>query len=713
MAWLLGLLHDVGKASCAWQEGLLHAEADGGRVGIDHKSLGAQLAADRGLGGFALAIEGHHGGLTSPRELRRRLKALDKAALARNSEAERVIRGLLPELSPAASVAIPDEWIHEPLVGEMAVRLAFSALCDADFLDTSAHFTDSAKPAVRDDADFRMLFARFEQRRKKELDDRSRSSIDSIRDDVYDACVKAAEAEPGFFRLAAPTGSGKTLSSGAFALRHAALHGHRRVIVAVPFLTITEQNAAVYRSMLDADGEDPTVLEHHSQVNLDSDDINNRWWRLAAENWDVPFVVTTTVRLFEALFDRKPAAMRRIHRLAGAVIVLDEVQALPHRLLIPILDALRVLVAHFGTTVVLSSATQPELWELSPFRDLPDAREIVTERAVVADQLRRVRFEWRTNPSPTLDEVAQDTVSRQQALVVLNTTADAARLYQSWRTDAPENVAWHLSTRMCPAHRRRVLDMVRARLLNGEPTLLVSTQLIEAGVDVDFPVVYRAMAPADSLLQAAGRANREGNLPGLGQVILIDPSDGGQPPSYRTLVNVTRTCFGPGRADPDDINALGNYYRSIYEALGLEHRDHVGQRIQAARRRLDFHTVTDGPADPVTGIRDRRYAFRMILDEGISVITPQGAANSDTRSRIEDLTEQVRSATGPGMSALRDLQPYITSVHQSALRRPGVLALLKPVLGDPTTPGGLAEWIGDYDDNTGITLDPNLEDYVL
>lgn len=713
VAWWLGLLHDVGKASCAWQKGLLHAESDGGRVGIDHKSLGAQLAADRGLGGFALAIEGHHGGLTSPRELRRRLKALDKTALARNAEARRIVGDLLPELTSTPPATIPDEWIHEPLVGEMAVRLAFSALCDADFLDTSAHFADAAEPSVQDDVDFRLLFARFEQRRKESLDRRSRSGIDSIRDHVYDACTKAAEAEPGFFRLAAPTGAGKTLSSGAFALRHAALHGHRRVIVTVPFLTITEQNAGVYRDLLDLDGEEPTVLEHHSQVNLDSDDTNSRWWRLAAENWDAPFVVTTTVRLFEALFDRKPAAMRRVHRLAGSVIVLDEVQALPHRLLVPILDSLRVLVEHFGTTVVLSSATQPELWELSPFRDLPDAREIVPERAMVADQLRRVRFEWRTNPSPPLDEVAREAADHQQALVVLNTTADANRLYQSWRAAAPEDVAWHLSTRMCPAHRRRVLDTVRGRLVHGEPTLLVSTQLIEAGVDVDFPVVYRAMAPADSLLQAAGRANREGNLPGLGQVILIDPADCGQPPSYKTLVNVTRACFGPDRADPDDITALGNYYRSIYEALGLEHRDHVGQRIQAARSRLDFRAVTDGPADPVTGIRDRRYAFRMILDEGISVITPQGAADSDTRSRIETLTEQVRNGTGPGMSAMRDLQPYITSVHQSALRRPGVLALLKPVLGDPATPGGLAEWIGDYDDNTGITLDPNLEDYIL
>lgn len=708
----MGLLHDTGKASCAWQEGLLRAETDCGRVGIDHKSLGARLALDRGLGLFALAVEGHHGGLTSPQALRARLAALDKISVDRNSDAERVVRCLLPELADAAPATIPEAWIHDPLVGEMAVRLVFSALCDADFLDTSAHFTESDASEPRTDANFTLLFERFEQRRRKVLDHRDHSDIDAIRNHIYGACVTAAESKPGFFRLAAPTGAGKTLSSGAFALRHAALHGHRRVVVAVPFLTITEQNAAVYRDLLDTD-DSPTVLEHHSQVNLDDEETNSRWWRLSAENWDAPFVVTTTVRLFEALFDRKPAAMRRIHRLAGSVIVLDEVQALPHRLLVPILDALRVLVEHFDTTVVLSSATQPELWDLSPFRDLPNAREIVPERAVVADRLRRVRFEWRTDPSPTLDELAQDSASHQQALVVLNTTADAARLHQQWSAKAPENTAWHLSTRMCPAHRRRVLDAVRTRLMNGEPTLLVSTQLIEAGVDIDFPVVYRAMAPADSLLQAAGRANREGNLPGLGRVIFIDPPDCRQPPSYRALVNVTRTCFGPNRANPDDVAALGNYYRSIYQALGLEHRDHVGHRIQTARRRFDFQTVTDGPADPITQKRDRNYAFRMIIDDGVALITPQGAVDSDARRRIGSLTDQVRADTVPKMEALRHLQPYITTVHRSALRRPGVLALLKPVLGDPTEPGGLVEWIGDYDNNTGITLDPNLEDFVL
>jgi CRISPR-associated endonuclease/helicase Cas3 len=666
------------------------------------------------MGKFALAIDGHHGGLRSNEMLRRRLATLKESDRMRNADAERTVQCLLPELAFAGRVVVPDQWAADPLVGEMAIRLSFSALCDADFLDTAAHFAGVDRPSVRDDADFGVLATRFEEHRTQLIGARaSVSAVDPIRAEVYQACVSAAKSPPGIFRLAAPTGSGKTLAAGGFALNHAAAHGLRRVVVAVPFLTITEQNAGIYRQLLDDPGLDPVVLEHHSQVNLDDAGVTGRWWRLAAENWDVPFVVTTTVRLFEALFGRKPSAMRRVHRLAGAVIVLDEVQALPHRLLVPILDALRVLVTHFGTTVLLSSATQPEFWDLGPFRDLA-ATEIMPEPVVLASRLRRVRFEWRTDPSPTLDEVAEDAADRPQAMVVLNTTADAAKVYHRWSETGSDGEVWHLSTRMCPAHRRRVLDTVRVRLAEGQPTRLVSTQLIEAGVDVDFPVVYRALAPADSLLQAAGRANREGNLPEPGLVILVDPSDAGRPPSYKMLVNATRVCFGPSTADPDDLDALGRYYRSIYQVLNLEHPDQVGQRIQAARRDFDFWAVTEGPVKPIeSGERDRTYAFRMITDDGINVVTPQGGEDTETCHMVESLVEHVRTAPKPDMSAFRQLQPYITTVHRSALSRPGVLALLRPILGQPGEPGSLAEWIGDYDGSTGITLDPRTEDFVV
>ena len=217
-----------------------------------------------------------------------------------------------------------------------------------------------------------------------------------------------------------------------------------------------------------------------------------------------------------------------LHRLAGAVIVLDEVQSLPHQMLLPILDGLRTLISHFGATVVLSSATQPDFWYLSPWRDLP-AADIIAEPAVLMSRLRRVDFEWRLDPEQDLAGLATEAAVSGQVMVVVNTTADARTVFDTWRGTVPAGVAWHLSTRMCAAHRRRVLAAVRGRLDAGQPVLLVSTQLIEAGVDIDFPVVHRVIAPADSLLQAAGRANREGKLPGMGKVIVVDPPTPGTP----------------------------------------------------------------------------------------------------------------------------------------------------------------------------------------
>jgi len=708
VAWWLGLLHDAGKASCDWQQRLREVTGTDRPVGLDHKLLGARLARERGLGSLALTVDGHHGGLTSPSSLKAKLRPLTGAESSREREALEALRRVLPEIGDATPVLLPESW-QEPLAREMAVRLCFSALCDADFLDTAAHFSGSVGPAVLPDTDFGILRDRYEQARKAMLAGRPSSRVDAVREEVYQACLRAAACRPGVFRLAAPTGSGKTISAGGFALHHAAAHKLRRVVVAVPFLTITEQNAQVYRDLLESSGSGGVVLEHHSGADLDQP--GRRWGRLAAENWDAPFVVTTTVRLFESLFARRPAAMRRLHRLAGAVIVLDEVQSLPHQMLMPILDALRTLVLHFGATVVLASATQPDFWFLSPWRQLM-ATEIISDPGGLASELRRVDFEWRLNPELGLAGLAADAATNQQAMVVVNTTADARTVLDSWRDSAPAGNAWHLSTRMCADHRRRVLTEVRRRLDGHEPVLLVSTQLIEAGVDVDFPVVYRVIAPADSLLQAAGRANREGKLTGRGKVIIVDPHDAGSPPAYRSLVAATRTHFGPEKADPDNPDALRAYYQAVYGALNLEHPRSVGQLIQEARRKLDFAAVTDGPTDPVSGRPDRRYAFRMITDDGIALVTPQGAVGTVRQDEIRKLAKRVRTADRPEPQDLRELQPYLTTIHPSAARRPGVTALMLPIFGEPGQPGSLAEWAGGYDPDTGIDLDPHSEEFV-
>jgi CRISPR-associated endonuclease/helicase Cas3 len=709
IAHALGLVHDLGKASCAWQDRLVSVAETGGRVGIDHKVVGTEAAEALGLGPFAVAVWGHHGGLIDTKTLRQVIGARRAEYVETITSAESAVGQLLPELSRLPRMSVPQAWLSARNVAEMACRLVFSSLVDADFLDTSAHFAGLDKPRVRPDADFAYLFERFEKRRVDTLSRRRRAPVDAIRDRVYADCLAAAEQGPGMFRLPAPTGAGKTLAGAGFALRHAAAHRKRRVIVAVPFLTITEQNAKVYRGLLDDDGDaEPVVLEHHSGVDLDQ---AGRWARLAAENWDAPFVVTTFVRLFESLFGRKPSVMRRVHRLAGSVIVLDEVQALPYAMLVPILDGLRQLVDYFGTTVLLSSATQPAFWDLPPFKGLPVV-DVVKDAPALVSELKRVTFSWQVDPRPALADMAAQAAAEGSAVVVVNTTADARTVYEAWRG----MTAFHLSTRMCPAHRGRVLAEVRDRLARGQPVLLVSTQLIEAGVDVDFPIVFRALAPADSLLQAAGRANREGRLESLGRVVVFDPADGSQPPAYKALVGEARRLFGPGRADPDHLPTLESYYQGVYGVLNLNDPHHFGQRIQQARTRWAFQTVADGPLIGESGsaARDRRLAFRVIADEAIAVVTPQGATDAEERAELENLIARVRTKAAPGMGELRRLQPYTTNLHPSALRaHSGVTALLPPILGIDVRPGALVEWRGDYDADTGITLDPRVEEFVL
>jgi CRISPR-associated endonuclease/helicase Cas3 len=707
---VLGLAHDAGKASCVWQDGLLRVEAAGGRVGLDHKALGVYLTHPR-LPLSQWILHGHHGGLTNRDHIGQRLKG-ERAddGDARRERASGALRPLLPELFDTSKVVLPAGF-ETGTDREMLVRFLFSALVDADGLDTAAHRLGLARPQVAAPADMEQLWDRFSSRRAELLAARAGSPVDASREGVYQDCLAAAAGPVGMYRLPAPTGSGKTLAGAAFAVRHAALHGKSRVIVAVPYITITEQNAAVYRSLLDASDPriDPVVLEHHSSVDLDTPAEGMagrmRWARLAAENWDAPFVVTTTVQLFESLFARRPARMRKVHRLANAVIVLDEEQALPHLLLPPVLDALRVLTQRFGTTVLLASATQPEWWELSPLRDV-QAWDVITDPAPLYAALQRVTYQWWTTPKPTLAQVAERAGSDEQALVVVNTVADARNVATALSDHAgTDSSVFHLSTAMCALHRRDVLDAVRHRLTNRSPVHLVSTQLIEAGVDVDFPVVYRAVAPADSLQQAAGRANREGRLgPRSGRVVIFDPADGGQPPAYRTQVGVMRTHMGPGKADPDNLDALAATYRDLYQALDVEGAEGRAAVIQKNRAALDFLAVTDGPRTHAGGDRDRALAFRLIDEDTVPIAVPYGSAQQ--RERVDSLIAALRASDGMDPVALRELQPWTTTLRRATATRPEVAALCRPVVGD------LLEWLGPYDQR-GLVLESTGQEFIV
>jgi len=676
----LGLCHDIGKYDPAWQAYLLASEAGTikrGR-GPDHKGAGAQLASAQ-LSLAALLIQGHHGGLRGQKDVKQWLK--ERSADPATGEAIRLAKQALPELSVAHRLSVPDAIRRDPRSTEIFLRMAFSALVDADYLDTEAHLKGQNARSRGSTATMQDLWERFESHHASMP--RRDDAVSAVRTDVYDACIAAATQPSGLFRLAVPTGGGKTLSAMAFALRHALQHDMRRVIVAVPFISITDQTARAYRGVFD-EGENGAkdnrvILEHHSGASVDDSGPIGRWARLAAENWDAPIVVTTTVQLFESIFAKSTSRCRKNHRLARSIIILDEAQALPPHLLAPILDALKQLCAHYGATVVLSTATQPAFDAIPAFSATP-ATDIVPDPAHLFDALRRVDYEWQVDAPVPWTNIAQEMRAAGSALAILNTKRDALAMLDE--LDDPD--ALHLSTLLCGAHRGYVIDEVKRRLKGGMPCLLVSTQVVEAGVDVDFPLVMRALGPLDSIIQAAGRCNREGLLPGKGRVVVF-ASDGDHMPKgyYTVATGETRALLGAGGLDPDDPAAARTYFERLFATLNLDKKD-----IQTLRKGLDYPEVAE--------------RFKMIDDETESVvITTYGT--EEEREEVRDKLERLRRQDPDARRLLRQLQPYMVAVRTreaEAYKREGVIVPVLP---------GVGEWVGGYDAVRGLNggkLDP-------
>ena len=530
LAHRAGLLHDVGKYSDEFQAYLRECDrarragSAPPRKGIDHKSAGARLAREDRRGGagdlLAYALFGHHGGLPARAELQQALRA------AVNQRSDRAIARALARM-PALAAAPPEARAVPALSGavtdtdvELFVRLLFSCLVDADFLDTEAHFRNVERAAPPSQIGLAKMRDRLMEDQQRLQAGAADSIVNRARRDIFAACLAAAQRAPGVFRLTAPTGGGKTRASLAFALEHATRHGLQRVIYAIPYTSIIDQTVGVFRQIL---GDDAPLLEHHSAIPEPPDGEDaaleaERWRRLASENWDAPLVVTTTVQLFESLFARSPARCRKVHQLARSVLVLDEAQTLPLPLLAPILNVLKALAAHYGMTIVLCTATQPALEVDSPYLSgFSGVVDIVERPERHFQALRRVKYEVREEPL-NWDQVAAELRDSEQCLAVVNTRKDALALLAA--LDDPE--ALHLSTLLCGAHRRVALEEVRRRLAAGEGCRLVSTQVIEAGVDVDFPLVLRAIGPFDRIIQAAGRCNREGKL-AAGRVVVFFP----------------------------------------------------------------------------------------------------------------------------------------------------------------------------------------------
>lgn len=655
-----GLWHDVGKASSAFQE---YLEKSSGsefhsaelRGSIDHTSAGAQYAVDQiPIFGHLLAypLAGHHSGL---------LDGISDGAslhhrLTKSVEPWQSVLGSLPACGPPSLPPFlqrrlahrGDDPRGVAFSFAFFVRMLFSCLVDADFLDTEA-FLDPQRAGQRPRWPPEIL-GRMNETLDQfiELMGRSKNRVDRQRAEVRRSCLAAAEQAPGFFSLTVPTGGGKTLSSLAFALRHSMLHGFRRIIYVVPFTSIIEQNADVFRTVfapLHHDGFPDPVVEHHSALDYDEESYASR---LAAENWDSPLVVTTAVQFYESLFANRSSRCRKLHNLSRSVIVLDEVQKIPVDLLAPCLAALRELVSGYSTTVVLCTATQPALDKRQGFTiGIEDVREIVPDPQRLYVALKRVNI---TDLGSVGDRIlAERLLDEKQVLCVVNTRAHAREVFQ---LISGAEGAIHLSAAMCPAHRAEVLEAVRERLETDQDCRVVATQLIEAGVDIDFPVVFRSLAGLDSIAQAAGRCNRNGRRD-VGTTFIFRSQHGRSEAFLRDTVNAAEQLLGAGQSpalydDPLALEAIEHYFQLYFW-------DQRG-RWDAKQILSEFTLGSREDMPFLFGFRTVAERFKIISETGRPVLIPWGP-------RGEVLCAQLKhSPHNPAVRTLRALQRFTVQV---------------------------------------------------
>lgn len=652
-AYLAGLWHDLGKYSREFQHRIkslsgfdpeAHLEGKPGRV--DHSTAGALHAiAQFGMPGRILAylIAGHHAGLPDWHTGETGGAAL-KVRLDNKSHLECALSQAIPHVILSQTKPISS------LIGKsdgfaLWVRMLFSCLVDADFLDTEA-FMDADRAAWRaSTATVQELLERFNTYMNEKFSGVKSTQVNRVRAEVLHQCQKKADGPPGIFSLTVPTGGGKTLSSLAFALQHAAKHGKRRIIYVIPYTSIIEQTANTFRGIFP-----DAVVEHHS--NLDPDKEATVKNRLATENWDAPLIVTTNVQFFESLFAARTSRCRKLHNIVDSVVVLDEAQLLPPEFLQPILKVVNLLAQNYGVTFVLSTATQPALNSRSgfgwTFKGLDGVREIIDEPDILYRDLERVVVEIPEDfhRSQTWDEIAERIRQHESVLAIVNSRADARELHRLM----PKGTL-HLSALMCGEHRSRVIAEIKRELSTGEPVRVVSTQLVEAGVDLDFPIVYRALAGLDSIAQAAGRCNREGKLE-RGQVYVFVPPTQAPPGHLRRAAQTTMSLLFELRGNPLRRELYQSYFEQLYwKAPSLD------------KHGIEALLKPDGQGDDQLKVQFRTAAqrFQLIDESGYRSVI---ARYADSPSLIGRLQKE-----GPERWLMRKLQRFTVSLPEYQFKK--------------------------------------------
>jgi CRISPR-associated endonuclease/helicase Cas3 len=702
-----GLLHDLGKYREEFQAYLRGQRQSSHET--HHAVYGAKLAAKHRKTTLTFAIAAHHAGLHDTEMLRELLNdsRYDFNCLP---ELEKRFESEIGKLD--LQFANPD-FTSDKFRLELFTRMIFSALVDADFLDTEAHHRLRMRESVALEPGRRLDQLLAEKNSKPSV-----GELNALRNRIFEQCLDAATQKPGFFSLTVPTGGGKTLSGMAFALKHAQHYGLRRVIVVIPYLSIIEQNAAQYRRIFDP-ADEGIVVEHHSAVEPRRTDANEERPRnplekspleYATENWDAPIIVTTSVQFIESLFASRTSRCRKLHNIARSVVIFDEVQTLPSHLLNPLLNVLRELQRTYGVSFVFSTATQPAFRQSASVIEgfaKGEITEITQATAETFRRLQRVRYRF-SAPVQTLrwSEIAAQMAEQRQALCVVNTRRHAFELWHELQRALPKSERdslFHLSSWMCAQHRFDLLGndrsadaaTIRARLKSGAPCRVVSTQLIEAGVDVDFPLVYRALAPLDSIVQAAGRCNREGRMidaagrPALGEVIIFTPEENRLPPGvYQTATGITSTLLQQTTEQQlaTDHELFGRYFTQLFAYTDQDAKD-----IQTLRAGFNFRSVA-------------REA-KVISDDTRPVIV----SYRDGQKIVADIRDKGRENFGK--DDLRKLQRYIVNLRTYDFQQLQALGQIEELFSNWEI-YVLSE--ASYDNSFGVILTQRSEeDFIL
>lgn len=682
--FLTGLLHDLGKYQKAFQ----HYIRNGGKRGsVPHASWGAGYARCRSMLEASFVIDGHHKGMPDNSTWK-----VDTEPFKRNEIDE--FKDVVERFTEENSINDTDfnkslaDISKTPSHREVFIRYLFSALTDSDWLSTEKHF-DKSISDVR--PDMNLPIEEMTYKLETEFSKKSKEGeINRMRNEARGQVLQKADQPCGFYSLSLPTGMGKTLTSIAWALKHAKSNNLKRIVIVLPFVNIIDQTAQILKDIFGSEW----VLEHHSSFNEDDTAIGDdkgkyslidQRKKLACENWNYPIILTTTVQFFESLFSNRPSKCRKIHNIAESVVIFDEVQTLPKEIILPTLQMLKDVQAIMKTSFLFCTATQPAFEKRIGFDGIDNIHPLIENTAAMYQESRRVKYDMLKKLEPiSLSELLRATSDEgTSALVIFNTKKPALEFFKAANILAIWENKYHLSTGMCPDHRKKVVKNIRDDLQAKRRILVSSTQLIEAGVDFDFPVVFRALAPLEAIIQAAGRCNRENTLgPSGGIVFLFKLHDSGMPDkTYSACANHAEEFLKMDIAQLHMPETFNKYYAQVVQLYVNPDQYNINQ----ARNGFNFQTVND--------------SYRIIRDLTESLYM----YNYSDESR--NLFHSLEYKEFLSRDDFRKMQAYTVSVYRHFIFKNGAMC--------KTMPQGFMVWYGNYDPQTGISIEPIEADKLI